>query len=130
MFPRSWREACTFVSSFGCHHATTQVWSLRVVSFDGLRYVFGSNAMIGQRFRKIELLLQYAIDSLGNRVLIRIAIGCHADAYMMIAQEADVFFAAVLIPPVRMMDQRGLGGSILQCHLERFQASFRAQILA
>jgi hypothetical protein len=77
---------------------------------------------------KVKFRFYYAIDPFRHRVLVRVTRGGHTDLNAIAFQQPDILPAAVLYPPIRMMDQSCFRmTAILQRHAQRLQRTFRLQ---
>lgn len=91
---------------------------------DGFAYLFD----IPEVTIKVELRFYYAINPFRYRILVWVTRGGHADLKAIAFQQPDILLAAVLYPPVRMVDQsRSAMAAIIQRHSQRPQRTFRIQ---
>ena len=77
-----------------------------------------------------ELLLEYAVHPLGQRILQRVAALRHGDGDVPPLQQPDIPLAAVLDTPIGMMDQITLQGAVCERHFQSPHASPGGKVLA
>ena len=104
-----------------------------IIGINSFAHCIGSGCIVCKHLTQSQLMLEDAVDTLRDGIVIRTSGLCHADADVMLLQHGYVGLTAVLDAPVRVMDELSCFSAIRQKRngfVERYDTTLRLQTLA